>query len=265
MDAEAAAHALVGVEPDGDEWVGRAPGWSREIVFGGVLMGQTVFAATRALRDERRIHSLHMYFLRPARAAQPINYRVSPVRDGKTFMTCSVEAHQDGKDILTALCSFTSDGDSYEYEMPVAHGVPEPSAPETMFGLWLVSRIGPTQPAGDGTIASTSRMWVRTEGALPDDRHLHSALLAFVTDWTWTGGRPLHLEGDTRGMMSLDHSVWFHREARADDWLYYDVNSLINANGRGLLRGTIHGRDQRMLASAAQEMKLVRYEDAPPR
>jgi acyl-CoA thioesterase-2 len=66
-------------------------------------------------------------------------------------------------------------------------------------------------------------------------------------------------------MISLDHSVWFHREARADEWLYYDVNSLINANGRGLLRGTIHGSDGRMRASAAQEMKLVRYEDAPPR
>jgi acyl-CoA thioesterase-2 len=184
MDAETAAHALVGVEPDGDEWVGRAPEWSREIVFGGVLMGQTVFAATRALRDQRRIHSLHLYFLRSARAALPITYRVTPVRDGKSFLTCSVEAHQDGKDVLTALCSFTADGDAYEYELPVAAAAPDRSTTETMFDLWLVSKIGPTKPADDGTIASTSRMWVRTDGALPGDRHLHAALLAFVTDWT---------------------------------------------------------------------------------
>jgi acyl-CoA thioesterase-2 len=265
MDAEAAARELVGVEPDGDEWVGRAPEWSREIVFGGVLMGQAVYAATRALRDDRRIHSMHLYFLRPARSSLPIHYRLSPIRDGRSFMTCGVHAHQDGKDVLTALCSFTSDGDAYEYELPIARDAPDPSATETMFDLWLVSKIGPTKPAGDGSIASTSRMWARTDGALPDDRHLHAALLAFVTDWTWTGGRPLHLDGDTRGMISLDHSMWFHREARADEWLYYDVTSPINANGRGLLRGTIHDRDRRMCASAAQEMKLHRYEDAPSR
>lgn len=46
--------------------------------------------------------------------------------------------------------------------------------------------------------------------------HLHAALLAFTTDWTGGGGRPLYLEGDTTGMVSLDHSTWFHRPARAD-------------------------------------------------
>jgi acyl-CoA thioesterase II len=158
MDTEAAARALVGVERAGDEWIGRAPEWSREIVFGGVLMGQTVFAATRALLDERRVHSMHMYFLWPAHAALPINYRVSPVRDGRSFMTCRVEAHQDGKDVLTAMCSFASDGDAYDYESPVAHSVPDPSTIETMFGFWLVSRLGPTKPDDEGTVIDEQNM-----------------------------------------------------------------------------------------------------------
>jgi hypothetical protein len=34
-------------------------------------------------------------------------------------------------------------------------------------------------------------------GRLPDDEHLHAALLGFATDWTGIGGRPLHLDGDT--------------------------------------------------------------------
>ena len=82
-------------------------------------------------------------------------------------------------------------------------------------------------------------MWFRVPAALPDDEHLHTALLGFATDWTGIGGRPLHLDGDTQGMVSLDHAVWFHRPARADDWLFYDVHSLVNVGGRGLLRGTI--------------------------
>jgi acyl-CoA thioesterase II len=87
-------------------------------------------------------------------------------------------------------------------------------------------------------------------------RRLHAALLGFASDWTGVGGRPLRLDGDTEGMISLDHAVWFHRPARADEWLFYDVHSLVNAGGRGLLRGVMRDRDGRVVVSAAQEMLL---------
>ena len=66
----------------------------------------------------------------------------------------------------------------------------------------------------------------------------------------------LHLEDDIQGMVSLDHAVWFHRPARADDWLFYDVHSLVNAGGRGLLRGAMRDGDRRVVVSVAQEMRL---------
>ena len=92
--------------------------------------------------------------------------------------------------------------------------------------------------------------------ALDDDPHLHAALLGYATDWTGIGGRPLHLEGDTTGMVSLDHAAWFHRPARADEWLLQDVQSLVNAGGRGTLRGVIRSTDGQIVASMAQEMLL---------
>jgi len=88
------------------------------------------------------------------------------------------------------------------------------------------------------------------------DPHLHAALLGYATDWTGIGGRPLHLDGDTTGMISLDHAAWFHRPARADEWLLQDVQSLVNAGGRGTLRGVIRDIDGRVVASMAQEMLL---------
>ena len=99
-------------------------------------------------------------------------------------------------------------------------------------------------------------MWFRVPSELPDDEHLHAALLGFATDWTGIGGRPLHLEGDTQGMVSLDHAAWFHRPARADEWLFYDVHSLVNAGGRGLLRGVMRDTEGRVVISAVQEMRL---------
>jgi acyl-CoA thioesterase-2 len=89
-----------------------------------------------------------------------------------------------------------------------------------------------------------------------DDPHLHTALIGYATDWTGIGGRPLHLDGDTTGMISLDHSAWFHRPARVDDWLFQDVQCLVNAGGRGTLRGVIRTREGAIVASMAQEMLL---------
>ena len=154
--------------------------------------------------------------------------------------------------------SFTADADGYEYDLPFPAGVPDPVdlATEPGPGPWVASYLGATPARTDGTRQSTHRAWFRIPVAVPDDPHLHAALIAFATDWTGIGGRPLHLEGDTTGMVSLDHAVWFHRPLRADDWTYFDVHSLVNAGGRGLLRGTMHGPDRRLGVSVAQEMLL---------
>jgi acyl-CoA thioesterase-2 len=108
-------------------------------------------------------------------------------------------------------------------------------------------------------------MWFRTSAPLPDDEHLRTAFTAFATDITWSGGRPLHLDGDGRGLISLDHAVWFHRPMRVDEWCYYDVHSLINAAGRGVLRGEMYSADGRLCASVAQEMIVRRHENGAAR
>jgi acyl-CoA thioesterase II len=154
--------------------------------------------------------------------------------------------------------SFTADTDGYDYQLPVAVDARSPAALEVQTGPgpFDQANLGPTPAEPDGTRASTSRAWFRLARRIGDDEHLHTALIAFISDMTLTGGRPLDLEGDTTGMISLDHAVWFHRPARADEWLLYDVHSLVNAGGRGLLRGTLLTHDRRLVASVTQEMRL---------
>jgi acyl-CoA thioesterase-2 len=225
---------FVTVRPDGDGWVGDAPDWFGERLFGGFVLSQSVHAATRTAPDSARLHSLHGYFLRPVFAGKQLSYRVAPLREGRTFVMRQLEAVQDGEPVFAMMCSFTADTDGYEYELPIDRDVPAP----------------------DGTRTSTHRAWSRIPVALPDDPHLHAALIAFVTDITGTGGRPLHLEGDVTGMVSIDHAAWFHRPLRADEWLFYDVHSLVNTGGRGVLRGTMYGPDRHVAVSVAQEMLL---------
>ncbi len=247
------------VRPDGERWIGDAPPWFGAYLFGGVVIAQAVHAATHDAPDGKRIHSLHAYFLRPARATLPLHYRVTTLREGRTFATRSIEAEQDGSAVLSMTCSFSADTDGgYEYELRLGRDAPghDEVPPSHGPGPWLAADVGPTPPAADGTRQSTHRHWFRMPGALPDDPQLHAALIAFATDWTGTAGRPLHLEGDITGMVSLDHAVWFHRPVRADAWHLYDVHSLVNTGGRGVLRGTMHDVDRHIVVSVAQEMRL---------
>jgi acyl-CoA thioesterase II len=248
----------VTVRPDGDGWIGDAPDWFGDVLFGGFVISQAVHAATRTAPDGGRIHSLHGYFLRPVVAGLPLSYRAVPLREGRTFVMRQLEAVQDGKPVFSMMYSFTADTDGYEYELPMAPRIPPPEelATEIGPGPWEAAWLGPTPPAADGTRLSTHRAWSRIPVALPDDPHLHAALIAFVTDITGTGGRPLHLEGDVTGMVSIDHAAWFHRPLRADEWLFYDVHALVNTGGRGVLRGTMYGSDRHVAVSVAQEMLL---------
>ena len=250
-------------EPHGDTWVGQTPDWYGPVVFGGVGLAITISAACADAPRDARLHSLHAHFLRPVQGGRDIVFRTDVLKAGRTFNLHDVTALQDDKPVIRMTCSFTADTDGYVYDLS---GLPEGVAlPDTLpeeepeeYGPspWDVRWLGPTEPRPDGTREATHRHWFRFARTLDDDARVHSALLGYATDWTGIGGRPLHLEGDTTGMISLDHAAWFHRPARADEWLLQDVQSLVNAGGRGTLRGVIRDLDGGIVASMAQEMLL---------
>jgi acyl-CoA thioesterase-2 len=245
---------LLRLERRGDTWVARTPGWYGPVVFGGIGLALTVSAACGDAPAGSRLHSLHAHFLRPVLGDEDISFR-SVVHD--------VTASQRGKPVIATRCSFTADTGGYVYDLsgipddvPFPDHLPEPDDEGHEVGPWDTRWLGPTERRADGTREATHRHWFRLARRLGDDPHLHTALLGYATDWTGIGGRPLHLEGDTTGMISLDHAAWFHRPARADDWLLQDVQSLVNAGGRGTLRGVIRDVRGQIVASMAQEMLL---------
>jgi acyl-CoA thioesterase-2 len=194
---------------------------------------------------------------------QPIVFHNEVVKAGRRVNLHRVTASQHAKPVITMTCSFTADADGYVYDLsgipadvPLPEDLPEPDLPGDGVGPWDERWLGPSRLRPDGTREATHRHWFRLPRTLGDDPHVHAALLGYATDWTGLGGRPHRLEGDTSGMISLDHAAWFHRPARADDWLLQDVQSLVNAGGRGTLRGVIRDRQGQIVASMAQEMLL---------
>lgn len=255
---------LLRLQRRGDQWIGRTPDWYGPIVFGGVGLALTVSAACGDAPADTRLNAIHAHFLRPVQGGRDIAFHSDVLKAGRTISLHVVTATQEDKPVITMTCSFTTDTDGYVYDVsgipadvPPPDELPvEPPEDEHDPGPWEVRWLGPSALRADGTREATHRHWFRFARALDDDPLIHAALFGYATDWTGIGGRPLHLDGDTTGMISLDHAAWFHRPARADEWLLQDVQSLVNAGGRGTLRGVIRTIDGQIVASVAQEMLL---------
>lgn len=101
-------------------------------MFGGAVIAQSLAAAQETIpapspsNDNALflIHSMHCYFVLPGDASIPILYHVERLREGKSFMTRTVQARQKGKCIFTTTCSFVREGSGgertvdHEWEMP---------------------------------------------------------------------------------------------------------------------------------------------------
>ena len=261
---------------DDNLYRGVSPEISPIRVFGGQVAAQALIAAGRTVPSERRVHSLHSYFLRPGSPRQPIVYQVDRVRDGVSFTTRRVVAIQHGKPIFTMSASFQIDepGVDHADPMPV---VPPPETLPTYaeriasirerMAVWgqiprpFDIRYVDDPPwqsrlAGPQTEAH-NKVWFRADGVLPDDDLLHVCVLAYLSDLTLLysvlATHALSMEFDRIQLASLDHAMWFHRPFRVDEWVLYDTSSPSASGARGLGTGHFFSQDGRMLATVVQE------------
>ena len=262
-----------------DIFRGRSPEEDRQRIFGGQVAGQALIAAGRTVEAGQRVHSLHAYFLRPGDTGVPILYEVDRIRDGRSFTTRRVVAIQHGKAIFNLAASFHVDEPGFEHQDEMPSGLPDPEslprvtemmAPHRQrldaLGAWWFNErpidaryAGPRVPSPlrEGAMAARQLVWIRADGALPDDPLLHCCVVAYASDMTLldTGLMPhdLHWHSGVAMGASLDHAMWFHRPFRADDWLLYDQDSPVACGARVFARGSIFTRDGRLAVSVAQE------------
>ena len=245
--------------------VGTPDWWTHGRVFGGMVVAQALGAALQTVdlpqpgRPGKALHSLHGYFLRPSPPARPVEVSVDRVRDGRAFSLRRTTSRVDGQDVFSMQCSFHVPEEGDVYQLPMPAGIPEPESivPSDLAAPFDIREVGPTPRRTDGSHRSTRRAWLRTTTPMPDDPRLHACVIAYISDMTAAAFRP-HSLGvwGTHTDASLDHAVWFHRPARADEWLYFDLHALVNDGGRATVRGELYGRDGRLRASMAQEILI---------
>src|SRR5690606_11073851 len=115
---------------DRDLFRGLSPDDGRPRVFGGQVAAQALVAAVRTVAD-RKVHSLHAYFMRPGDPKLPILYEVDRIRDGSSFSTRRVVAIQEGEAIFSMAASFQRDEQGYEHQVPMPELAPPESVPST--------------------------------------------------------------------------------------------------------------------------------------
>jgi acyl-CoA thioesterase-2 len=247
-----------------------------EHVFGGQVLAQAIAAAYRTVDVPHGLHSIHAYFLRPGDWRVPILYEVDRIRDGRSFSTRRVVAVQHGRAIFSMASSWQKDEEGLEHAVQMPD-VPPPGAlrgdreaylevarkhPEISRFAFRFEAIDSRQVerilmTDSGTHPPYKHTWLRTRETLPDDPEIHLAMLAYMSDLDFMSTSMLphgrnkireHVQG-----ASLDHSIWFHRPFRADEWLLFAKESPNAGGARGFVRGQFFNRDGELVATAAQE------------
>ena len=253
-------------------------------VFGGQVLGQALRAA--AYTTQRPAHSMHAYFLHGGDISAPIIYQVDNLREGKSFVSRQVRAMQHGKLIFTALISFAPLEEGLEYQTTEPE-YPAPESlkteqelkesivnflPENVRVNFMRERhvdlryIGVTNPFMPQPEAPSRAHWMKSWDTLPDDQSLHQAIVAFSSDFALMGTAlmPHGISFMTPNLQaaSLDHTLYFHKPVRADEWLLHDMDASVTSNARGLNFGRMWQNGQ-LVASTVQEglMRLRETEE----
>lgn len=240
-------------------------------VFGGQVLGQALYAATVTV-EQRRPHSLHSLFILPGNHRLPIEFEVERVRDGGSFSTRRVVAIQEGKRIFVMSASFQQEEGGLSHQKPMPASV-DPESLASSLTRWKrrIEEIGlPYQPVPvdfrstyEGDIFDlpqgepSKQVWTRSPTSLPDDALTHECLFAYVSDYglLWTALQPHGIAPrDPRlQVASLDHTIWFHRPFRMDEWLLFAMESPNASGGRGLCFAHVYNRAGELVATLAQE------------
>ena len=219
-------------------------------------------------------HSFHSYFLLPGDYAVPIIFDVQRIRDGRSFLTRRVTARQHGRPIYHQTINFQKPEEGFDHQ-DVMPDVPGPDQGLDLFDLmrgrgnadadelgkeWAsieVRFLGNSRHglAPDPRHPSRAQMWVRFREGLPEDPTAHLAAFTYASDISLLGASlAVHDVNPAKAMLaSLDHTLWFHRPFRADQWWLYDQWSPNAHGGRGLAFGHVYTSDGTLVATAAQE------------
>jgi acyl-CoA thioesterase-2 len=270
--------ASLELEIKGDQqFIGQQVDIGSPNIYGGHVMAQALRAARICADANKKVHSLHGYFLHPGSHAESVEFKVEVIKQGRSFDVLKVEATQRSRTIFIMSASFhlPEKGIEHQAAMPniVAPSQLQPFSKifadfAEKFGIQargILSSDGPFvfhpleyyDPFNPGIRAPRQHLWFKPNGTVPGHPDLHAELMAYISDFNLliTSLLPHNLSFFTTPLKiaSLDHAMWFHEDFEMNDWMLYEVESPRAAGGRAFCTGRIYSSSGILLASVTQE------------
>jgi acyl-CoA thioesterase-2 len=265
---------------DDDTFTGSHPSRNPIRTFGGQMMAQAFVAASRTLKHDLPPSALSVHFIAGGDPERDLEFHVVKLRDERRFANRRVDVMQGEVLLASALVSHLAGGRGLEHGV-VAPEVPDPLSVPRIEDLLIgyektvplfVAALKPIEwrytndPAwvmrGKGERLAHNRVWLKARGAMPDDPVIHAAALVYSSDTTVLDSiittHGLSWGFDRIFAVTMNHSVWFHRPVRFDDWVLYSTTSPVAAESRGLGNGHFFDRAGQVLATVVQE-GIVKY------
>ena len=247
-------------------------------VYGGQVLAQAVTAAGRMCNDNKVLHSLHSYFLRPGDISIPITYDVEVIKEGRSFNALRVKALQNEKTIFIMAASYHIPEEGIHHQMAMPN-VAQPESLSSFSDLFaqfaekfdvkpkgIFSPNSPIifhpvehyDPFNPGIRPPYNHTWFKINGELADSNiKLNQAIMTYASDFNLliTAMMPHNMSmfTDPVRIASLDHAMWFHSDVDLNDWILYAVDSPYAGNARGYCTGKMYTRDGKLVASVTQE------------
>lgn len=265
---------------DENTFFGSHPSKNPIRTFGGQMMAQAFVAGSRTVPEKLPPSALSIHFIAGGDPAQDLEFQVVRLRDERRFANRRVDVVQDGQLLATALISYLAGGKGLEHGAPAPdveppHDLPtiedllegyEETVPLFVTALKPIEWRYTNDPAwvmrDKGEKLPHNRVWLKARGELPEDPVLHNAALVYSSDTTVLDSiittHGLSWGHDRIFAATVNHSVWFHRPIKFDDWVLYSTWSPVAADSRGMANGHFFNLDGQLLATVVQE-GLVKY------
>ena len=263
-----------------DVFVGTHPSKNPPRTFGGLMMAQSFVAASRTRTRDLPPNALSAHFINGGDTDKDMQFQVFRLRDERRFANRRVDVTQDGVLLATVFISYLAGGRGLEHSVePPDVADPEslPSIKELLRGYeekvphfanalhpieWRYNNDPSWVMRDKGNQLDHNRVWVKAEGALPEDPILHTATMLYCSDTTVLDSiittHGLSWGFDRIFAATVNHSVWFHRQVDFGDWVLYSTASPVATDSRGLGTGYFFDRSRRPVATVVQE-GLVKY------
>jgi acyl-CoA thioesterase-2 len=265
---------------DDDTFVGAHPSKNPPRTFGGQMLAQAFVAAGRTLLRDLPPGAVCAHFIAGGDPAKDLEFQVVRLRDERRFANRRVDVVQDGQLLTTAMVSFVDGGRGLEHgiefpEVPDPLSLPkiddllvgyEQTVPQFVEALRPIEWRYTNDPAwvmrNKGERLAHNRVWLKAAGPMPEDPVLHAAALLYASDTTVLDSiittHGLSWGYDRIFAVTVNHSVWFHRPIRFDDWVLYSTSSPVAADSRGLGTGHFFNHSGQIVATVVQE-GIIKY------